>query len=149
MTLLIGIPACTKFVVDEPNYSTPARYIPALMGMADAVPVLLPPVGERMLAVLDRLDGLLVNGSPSNVHPSRYGDGRLAHAGRPRPGARRHHAAADPRRRGARPADAVHLPRPPGAERGVRRQRSTSRCTPWPGAPTTAAARARSTSSSA
>lgn len=74
MTLLIGIPACTKTIGDEPQFSTPARYINALMGLSDAVPVLLPPMGDAMLAVLDRLDGVLVNGSPSNVHPSRYGD---------------------------------------------------------------------------
>src|ERR1700712_5251729 len=43
------------------------------MGAAGAIPVLLPPVGEGMLAVLDRLDGLLLSGSPSNVHPELYG----------------------------------------------------------------------------
>ena len=36
-------------------------------------PVLIPPIGEAALPILDRLDGLLLNGSPSNVDPSRYG----------------------------------------------------------------------------
>jgi putative glutamine amidotransferase len=73
MTLLVGIPACSKIVGREPAYATPTRYLRALMHITQATPVLLPPVGDAMLHALDRLDGLLVNGSPSNVHPSRYG----------------------------------------------------------------------------
>ncbi|MGI4808723.1 MAG: gamma-glutamyl-gamma-aminobutyrate hydrolase family protein, partial [Janthinobacterium lividum] len=49
------------------------RYGNALIGAAGAIPILLPPVGELMLDVLDRIDGLLLSGSPSNVDPSRYG----------------------------------------------------------------------------
>ncbi len=44
------------------------------MRAADAIPLLIPPEGEAMLAALDRLDGVLFNGSPSNVVPSHYGD---------------------------------------------------------------------------
>jgi len=73
MTLIIGIPACSKTINGEPQHATPTRYGAALMGAAGAIPVLLPPVGEAMLAALDRLDGLLLSGSPSNVHPGRYG----------------------------------------------------------------------------
>ena len=73
MPIVVGVPACSKFVNDEPQHSTPTRYGSALIGAADAIPVLLPPVGEIMLDVLDRLDGLLLSGSPSNVHPSLYG----------------------------------------------------------------------------
>ncbi len=73
MTLIIGVPACSKTINGEPQHATPARYGAALMGAAGAVPVLLPPLGEAMLPVLDRLDGLLLSGSPSNVHPSLYG----------------------------------------------------------------------------
>ena len=73
MSLIIGVPACSKFINDEPQHATPTRYGRALMGAAGAIPVLLPPVGEAMLAVLDRLDGLLLSGSPSNVEPSLYG----------------------------------------------------------------------------
>jgi putative glutamine amidotransferase len=75
MPLIIGVPACSKVVNGEPQHSTPTRYGSALMGAAGAVPVLLPPVGDGMLAVLDRLDGVLLSGSPSNVHPELYGVG--------------------------------------------------------------------------
>lgn len=73
MSLIVGVPACSKLVGGEPQHSTPTRYGAALMGAAGAIPVLLPPLGECMLDVLDRLDGLLLSGSPSNVHPERYG----------------------------------------------------------------------------
>jgi len=73
MTLLIGIPACTRDIKGHPQHATPSRYGAALMGAADALPVLIPPLGEAAIAVLDRLDGLLLSGSPSNVEPSHYG----------------------------------------------------------------------------
>ena len=70
---IIGIPACTKLIANHHQHATPARYGEALIAAAGAVPVLIPPEGEAMLALLDRLDGVLVNGSPSNVAPARYG----------------------------------------------------------------------------
>lgn len=70
---LIGIPACTKLVAGHVQHATPARYGHALIHAAGAVPVLLPPEGEVMLSLLDRLDGILFNGSPSNVMPIHYG----------------------------------------------------------------------------
>lgn len=73
MRLIIGIPACTREIGGHIQHATPSRYGAALIGGANAVPVLLPPVGEAMLAMLDRLDGLLLSGSPSNVEPAQYG----------------------------------------------------------------------------
>ena len=73
MTLIVGVPACSKIINGEPQHATPTRYGQALIGAAGAIPVLLPPVGEQMIAALDRLDGLLLSGSPSNVHPELYG----------------------------------------------------------------------------
>jgi putative glutamine amidotransferase len=75
---IVGIPACAKLVAGMLRHDTPARYAEALLGGAGAVPVMLPPLGEPELAALDRLDGLLVPGSPSNVHPSLYGGGATA-----------------------------------------------------------------------
>jgi putative glutamine amidotransferase len=73
MNLIVGIPACSKDINGLLQHATPARYGAALMGGAGAMPILLPPVGEGLLAMLDRLDGLLLSGSPSNVEPHRYG----------------------------------------------------------------------------
>lgn len=73
MTPIVGIPACAREIAGQMRHDTPARYGDALVAAAGVVPVLLPPVGEAMLAVLDRLDGLLLSGSPSNVDPALYG----------------------------------------------------------------------------
>jgi putative glutamine amidotransferase len=70
---VVGIPACTKLISNYIQHATPARYGAALIAASNAIPVLIPPEGEAMLAVLDRLDGILFNGSPSNVAPIRYG----------------------------------------------------------------------------
>jgi putative glutamine amidotransferase len=76
MRSIVGIPACARLVVNgQLRHDTPARYAAAVLGGAGAVPVMIPPMGEASLAVLDRLDGLLLPGSPSNVHPSHYAGG--------------------------------------------------------------------------
>ena len=73
MSLVVGIPACTVEVRAQIQHATPARYGAAVIGGAGAMPVLLPPVGEGLVPLLGRLDGLLLSGSPSNVEPHRYG----------------------------------------------------------------------------
>jgi putative glutamine amidotransferase len=73
MKSVVGIPACTKLITNYIQHATPARYGAALMAAAHAIPALIPPEGPEMLALLDRLDGVLFNGSPSNVAPMRYG----------------------------------------------------------------------------
>jgi putative glutamine amidotransferase len=73
--MIVGIPACAKTLSDMPFHQTPARYAEAVLGGVGALPVLIPPLGERMLGLLDDLAGLLVPGSPSNVHPSHYEGG--------------------------------------------------------------------------
>jgi putative glutamine amidotransferase len=70
---VVGIPACTKLIGNHIQHATPSRYGAALMAASNAIPVLMPPEGEAMLALLDRLDGMLFSGSPSNVAPTRYG----------------------------------------------------------------------------
>lgn len=71
--ILVGIPACTKLISGYIQHATPARYSQALIQGANAVPVLIPPEGEGMLPLLERVDGILFNGSPSNIMPTLYG----------------------------------------------------------------------------
>jgi putative glutamine amidotransferase len=75
MALIVGVPACAKWIDDVVMHATPARYGEAASRVFGALPVLVPPAGPGQLAILDRLDGLLVSGSPSNVHPSHYQGG--------------------------------------------------------------------------
>lgn len=70
---IVGIPACTKTIENYVQHATPARYGAALMAASSALPVIIPPEGEDMLPLLDRLDGILFSGSPSNIAPMRYG----------------------------------------------------------------------------
>ena len=75
MTAFVGIPACTKLANGHLRYEVLTRYAAAVAGGAGAVPIIIPAMGELQLAVLDRVDGLLLSGSPSNVHPSHYDGG--------------------------------------------------------------------------
>ncbi|MSO99885.1 MAG: gamma-glutamyl-gamma-aminobutyrate hydrolase family protein [Acetobacteraceae bacterium] len=73
MSIVVGIPACATTAGERLVHQTPARYADALIGGSSALPIMIPPMGDTQLALLDRIDGLLVPGSPSNVHPSHYG----------------------------------------------------------------------------
>ena len=72
-SIVVGVPACNKLLEGLAQHAAAAVYGEALLRAAGAVPVLLPPLGEALLPVLDRLDGLLLPGSVSNVHPPHYG----------------------------------------------------------------------------
>jgi putative glutamine amidotransferase len=74
MPIVVGIPACATIAHERLTHATPARYAEALIGGSGAVPVMIPPMGDIQLTLLDRIDGLLIPGSPSNVHPSQYGN---------------------------------------------------------------------------
>ncbi len=78
MHLIVGIPACNVEARGHPQHATPARYAAALSGGAGTIPVLIPSIGAAQLAVLDRLDGLLLSGSPSNIEPGIYDGGASA-----------------------------------------------------------------------
>jgi putative glutamine amidotransferase len=71
---LIGIPADRRLLGLHPFHCVGEKYIDAVASAADAIPVLIPvletlvPLGE----MLDRVDGVLLTGSASNVEPHRY-----------------------------------------------------------------------------
>jgi putative glutamine amidotransferase len=72
---VVGIPACAKMLSERMFHQTPARYAAAIFGGSGVLPIMIPPLGEAQLELLDRLDGLLIPGSPSNVHPDHYAGG--------------------------------------------------------------------------
>jgi putative glutamine amidotransferase len=60
------------------NYSwhaVPHQYLEAAVGAAGVLPVLVPSFGARLDldVLLGRVDGVMLTGSKSNVHPSLYG----------------------------------------------------------------------------
>ena len=70
---LIGIPSDRRVLGLHPFHCVGEKYINAIVQAADAVPVLVPALGERYLREwLASFDGILFTGSPSNVEPHRY-----------------------------------------------------------------------------
>ena len=73
---LIGISCCTKQfgIFGMPNHAASDTYVRATDEVIRAVPVLLPANGPTadIETLLDRLDGIILTGSRSNVQPTLY-----------------------------------------------------------------------------
>jgi putative glutamine amidotransferase len=71
----IGIPCCVRQIWERPFHTVAGRYTDAVITAVGAMPVLIPAIGPQIdvSVVLDRLDGILLTGSPSNVEPHQYG----------------------------------------------------------------------------
>ena len=72
---LVGIPTCLRLHGGLPFHIAGDKYIVAAAEGAGAQVMLIPARGDAldMEDLLDRLDGLLFTGSPSNVEPRHYG----------------------------------------------------------------------------
>lgn len=72
---IVGVSACLKQGEHAPYHSVMDRYVQAVRIGAGALPVIVPALGDGRAvdALLARLDGVLLTGSPSNVCPSHYG----------------------------------------------------------------------------
>ncbi len=71
---LIGITASVRMGDEQFDHRVGDKYIVAVAEAAEGAPVLLPAIGDGVLADwIERLDGLLFTGCPSNVEPHRYG----------------------------------------------------------------------------
>ncbi len=72
---LIGLIASVKSVADEqqPWHGTPSAYVQAAWAAAGGAPVVVPALGDDAESLVRHLDGLLLTGDVSNVHPDHYG----------------------------------------------------------------------------
>jgi len=72
---LIGIPSCLRSINERTFHTVNERYPNAVIDAVGGLPLLIPALGPKLDcgAVLDRLDGLLLTRSPSNVEPFPYG----------------------------------------------------------------------------
>lgn len=72
---LIGIPADRRLLGHHYFHCVGEKYIAAVAEGAQAVPVLIPSLGDGLEAreLLTDFDGILLTGSPSNVAPHYYG----------------------------------------------------------------------------
>ena len=72
---VIGIAADRKLVDTLAFHAAGEKYLTAVIDGAGGFPLLIPSLAERisLQQVLDRVDGLLLTGSQSNVEPRHYG----------------------------------------------------------------------------
>ena len=76
MKPLIGISCCSKSfgIMGMPNHAASDTYVRATDHVVGGVPVLIPANGvlADIPTLLNRLDGIILTGSRSNVHPALY-----------------------------------------------------------------------------
>ncbi|MGI9261267.1 MAG: gamma-glutamyl-gamma-aminobutyrate hydrolase family protein [Woeseiaceae bacterium] len=71
---LIGVPADRRIVEPHPFHMVGEKYLAAVRDGAEGLPFIVPALGNSIDtdAILSRIDGLLLTGSPSNVEPHHY-----------------------------------------------------------------------------
>jgi len=72
---LIGVSGCAiQEETDRYHFKVGDKYVNAVAEASGATPVVIPPMGAQLDLdlLLDRLDGLFLTGSPSNVEPDHY-----------------------------------------------------------------------------
>lgn len=72
---IIAIPADIRHLDGADWHAAQTQYLSAALDVADVMSFIVPAFeeGNDVDAILDRVDGLLVSGSATNVHPSLYG----------------------------------------------------------------------------
>jgi putative glutamine amidotransferase len=70
----IGVPADRRLLGSHWFHCVGEKYLRAISEAAEALPLIVPAFGEELELelLLDRCDGVLLTGSPSNVEPHRY-----------------------------------------------------------------------------
>jgi len=70
---LVLVTSCNKLLSGHPSHTVGRKYVDAVR-LAGALPLIAPPFAEEQLpALLAQVHGVLLTGSPSNVHPSHFG----------------------------------------------------------------------------
>ena len=72
---VIGVPACIKQIDGMPFHSVQDKYLRAVVEAAGCLPLVIPAYGDETepARLIGMIDGLMLTGSPSNVHPAHYG----------------------------------------------------------------------------
>src|SRR5580704_12036724 len=72
---VVGIPCDYRMTGTHPFHMVGEKYIAAVREGAEALPLLIPVLDPPLPPeeILERVDGLLLTGSPSNVAPRHYG----------------------------------------------------------------------------
>ena len=80
---VIAVPADRRILKPHPSHVVGEKYLKALLDGADALPLIVPALPDEIDVdeILDRVDGVLLTGSYSNVEPRHYGDDDEDHVG--------------------------------------------------------------------
>jgi putative glutamine amidotransferase len=72
---LIGVTACSKTIGPHPFHAAGDKYVRAVSHGAGGLPLVIPALSDFFdpADLADRMDGLMLTGSPSNVEPHHYG----------------------------------------------------------------------------
>jgi putative glutamine amidotransferase len=72
---IVALPADIRELDGAVWHATPNQYVQAALKVAEVMTFIIPAFeeGNDIDAILDRVDGVLVSGSATNVHPSLYG----------------------------------------------------------------------------
>ena len=72
---LVAVTACIKRIDGHPFHAVGDKYLRAVWEAAGCTPLVVPAIADSHEAreLARRFDGLMLTGSPSNVHPARYG----------------------------------------------------------------------------
>jgi len=73
---IVAIPACIRELENTDWHCAQTQYVKAVSRVSDVMTMIIPALesGNNAEALLDRVDGLIVSGSATNVHPSLYGE---------------------------------------------------------------------------
>jgi len=76
---IVIIPACTRQIGAHPYHVAQLKYVEAVLRGAKCLPLVLPALGDDIdwETVLQFADGVMLTGSPSNVHPDNFGQSVL------------------------------------------------------------------------
>jgi putative glutamine amidotransferase len=76
MRPIVIVPACTRDFGEHPFHAAQYKYVDAVVLGADCAPMILPALGEALdlETVFGLIDGIMLTGSASNVHPSYYSE---------------------------------------------------------------------------
>ena len=71
---IVLVTSCNRMLGEHPFHIAGRKYVDAVR-LAGALPLIAPPFAvDELDALLDAADGVLFTGSPSNVHPSHFGE---------------------------------------------------------------------------
>ncbi len=72
---IVGVSTCSRSDSGMPFHRVANKYVRAIPEASKCAPVLIPALGQdtHLASLVDRLDGLMLTGSPSNVEPHHYG----------------------------------------------------------------------------